>query len=324
MEYIFKLFYIKEISEDKFELDLIVANRIAAPLRESQFFKDPKSNSTYFLVVLTELASDNTDSNLYILSFNWSSPKNCNYLKYAKITGYRLEYNRFFWKSFTYLNDYPLLAVALNDFGLVFINLNDKDYRVIHQLPLKSLEMYAFDQITIYKVFKISNNGLRVLIKEIGGFSLYWDKIFIEREKDIFNNIYIKHWINKFEGEEPTDLVTKTSIGYAQIVYFPNNKEAYDASLRIYNLFNKDKSKILYEINIGKVAFWNSITSSTEDNEHIFQINVICESTIFTISVNLYPEIMLQNIVKNGHIKFTLLAENLNSDRKINVDVFGN
>ena len=323
MEYEFRLFYIEILTEDKFKLQLISKNKIATPVAETQFFRSPKSNSTYFLIVLTELEIDNTDSNLFILKFNCTRPNEWKYLKYTKLTGYRLEYNKFFSISCTYLNEYPILVAGLNDFGLIFVNLEDKDFRVIHQLSLKSIDAYILDKITIYKIFKISNNSLRVLIKEMGGFSLYWDKIYIERDKNIFDNLKMSNWINVFENEVASDLVTKTSIGYAQIIYFPINDSLNEACLRIYNLFNKNKSKVLYEVSIGRVATCNSITSSTEDNERTFEINVIWESTIFTISINLYPDIQLQSIEKSGHLQFELLASNQNSKRKIEVEVDG-
>ena len=246
MEYEFRLFYIEILTEDKFKLQLISKNKIATPVAETQFFRSPKSNSTYFLIVLTELEIDNTDSNLFILKFNCTRPNEWKYLKYTKLTGYRLEYNKFFSISCTYLNEYPILVAGLNDFGLIFVNLEDKDFRVIHQLSLKSIDAYILDKITIYKIFKISNNSLRVLIKEMGGFSLYWDKIYIERDKNIFDNLKMSNWINVFENEVASDLVTKTSIGYAQIIYFPINDSLNEACLRIYNLFNKNKSKVFF------------------------------------------------------------------------------
>ena len=304
----------------------VTLNRL---VQDVQIVKSVLAKDDLYLVVLT-IDRMAYDTMIYLIGMNWTEELddkshelynikddilNWTLTGYHTFSGLNLKLDQFVVYSFMFLPGEPLIAVSVNNFGLIIIDIVTKS--IADTVWFQWLIPQLTGNFTILNIIPINSNGIRVFIEDRGEFSIFWKKIGKIGDKNhIFIGFRIKNIFKTFDNEETTNLVDYSHVGYSQVVFYKQkDTEFNDAFVRVYSNYNHEHSNPLREFRIGEVLSWTSISQSTTLNK----IVLVCGTKIYVIFITLYPSIYISK-GSNTYMKNYLL-ESYNSNSKQRIEL---
>lgn len=324
MSYMLKLFLIEAIDGERFDVRFLDQTQASHPLTQSSFVQDLKDKELFYWNFLS-FKKKHDDSILFLNEVRWSFDEILKYDwviedSYSRISGNSIGFNQFYAQSYFELFNSTYLVWSVDNFGVIVVSLITK--KVVAQLQLTEIDPRLFTEyIEIKSVYQFRQNGFKILTKDLGSVTLKWDYMEPDGKGGLFHGVSVWNWVIPFKDEILTNLISTTPIGYVHVVYYMINDRFYEAYFKVYNFFNKQQSKILYEKRIGKVTSWSSIHSNSFQNEKMVRVIVIWDSMIYAYYLNMYPYISITEIDTGDNFDFTLQAYNENSLKSITVKV---
>lgn len=156
--------------------------------------------------------------------------------------------------AFIFIPNEPLLAVSLDNVGMIVIDLISQ--QIIEIVDFHDWVPGLPETFQIESFIPIHDRGIRVLFKKLGAFSFIWREIGrIGDEKSIFIGARTAILFIGVHNEITTPLIMPSpSLGVIQLVYYLTSNNFNVAFVRIYNFFNHVNSKVFREYRIGRVS----------------------------------------------------------------------
>ena len=312
--FLYKVYHIDKISKEKIDLTLMFqtyyTNRVVSAAL-SKFIYQGKEQ--YALVMTAERESP-VDTFIIYINFIWDDKFKCKVDGINKFSSFNYDFDSFIVNSFIFYEDTQLIIVSVDNFGLVVIDwvshypiqiipIDDKYFQVP---PTKML---------IYGLVPLDMFGIRVLLKDEGGFSFFWNDVY-EGENEIFRNFEVRDRFENINSEVPTSLLSEFKGGYAQVIKYPKSDDNFDYYLRVYIPFNHDHSKNYKEFLIDKIDDWEAMDYITSFSDVEIGIILVCGYQLFIYYVMVAPELKL-----NRHVWLNITASNNFSNQTITIDV---
>lgn len=190
------------------------------------------------------------------------------------------------------------MIISVDNYGLLVVNLFTM--KISQTVVMKSLDTRFGDVFEISRILPLSGYCLRVFIKNLGSFSIVWDRIDLTEDANVFRGLRTDNYAEDFTNRITTSLIAGTGTGYAQIIYRRESRGFMTAFVRIFNVFNRPGSKILNEFSIGRVAFCNTIETRNLNNYWLIRVVVICGTMLYVNEVDLYPELAIQSLTRTA------------------------
>ena len=206
------------------------------------------------------------------------------------------------------------MAVAVSNYGIIIVDLHNKAY--VSGISLRELDRYYPEYFDIYYIFEVDKNSLRLLIDKLGSVSIGWTRIEPQFNEVVFKGLKISNLVLNTKDQIYTNLISLSSTGYVHLVYYQYDDNFKDAYFRVYNLYNKEKSKVLTEVNIGIVQSCSSIVSKAIDLNTKIRVILICDSIIHMYIIHLYPYMTLTKL-HDSFVKFEISSKNDNSEQTV-------
>ena len=244
-----------------------------------QIVNSPLAKDDLYVIVLASNGIDN-DSIIYFVGMNCIQSKNmtqiemtaeskfsykdyifqndnqklkCELNQYDIYTGVILNLDQFIVNSFMIISNEPLFVVSVDNFGLLVIDIVSKS--IVDKLSFTGMIENFPNEFTIMNIFPIEKNGIRILIEDYGGFSLFWKRIAKIGDQDhVFVGLKVLEYQISLTKGAKYDLLDYSNEGYSRIILQEAEANVYYyAYIQIYFNFYHEKSKISKEIKLGFV-----------------------------------------------------------------------
>lgn len=188
--------------------------------------------------------------------------------------------------------------------------------QIVDYICIKCHFPYIPEKYTITHLAKITNQGVRIALKSIGSFSLYWKSIGQpNKDTSIFVGSKLKSPFATIDNEIESGLISVNNYGFVQLIYYENKRGFNNAYLRIFNFYNHYNSKTFKEVSIGPVKDWVALIASFD----IDAIVVVWGSKIYKYNTYVLPYLELNSKVPNKKVEFVLVADNGFSNQTLKV-----
>ena len=205
----------------------------------------------YHFVILTA-PEGNFDSTVFFMDMVWENINKWKLEKDTTVEGVQLGLDEFIVNSMMFIPDSNLFMIAVDNLGIVIIDLSRVE--VVESIIFKKLFSDLSTKFEITNIIPIATSGIRVLLKNKGGFSLFWDKILkLAQKGHILENLVQKNRFINLKNQISTDFVDYSELSIVQLVYHQSSGGFYDAFIRVYTHMNHDNSKMYKEYKIGRV-----------------------------------------------------------------------
>ena len=184
------------------------------------------------------------------ISNSYNQNLKCMLNQYDIYSGVNLNLDQFVVNSFMFISNEPLFVVSVDNFGLLVIDIVSKS--IVDKLNFSSM-IINFNSFTISNIFPIDKNGMRILIKDKGGFSLFWKRVAkIGDQEHVFTDLTINDIYISLGKGEISNLLDYSKEGYSVVVFKEfKERSLFRAYVRVYFNSHHEKSKNFKEIPIG-------------------------------------------------------------------------
>ena len=234
---------------------------------------------------------------------NDSQKLKCELNQYDIYTGVILNLDQFIVNSFMFISNEPLFVVSVDNFGLLVIDIVSKS--IVDKLSFTGMIENFPNEFTIMKNFPIENNGIRILIEDYGGFSLFWKRIARIGDQDhVFVGLKVLEYQISLTKGAKYDLLDYSNEGYSRIILQEAKANVYYyAYIQIYFNFYHEKSKISKEIKLGFVPSWEFISQEFSQ----FRIVLIWGPRSYLIFISVYPWLLINQNSMQKELNLKLL-----------------
>ena len=306
--YRLKLLMIEADYETGIRTKVIASTVLNRRVKDIEILESPLERDDLYVVVLTE------DSLVYLIEMECEDSYSCSLESYSTFTGQSLGLDQFVVNSFMLIKDEHLFVISVDNFGLIVIDLITR--KVVEYISFNLLIKDFPLEFIIYKILPINNDGIRVLLKSLGGFSVFWEEVGTIGDKDFV--LYNQHIANSFTsipGEITTNLITNSEFGIAQVIYYRTNSQLFDVFVRIYNNMNHENSKVYSEIPVDRLAGCEMIQASWDFNRTC----MVCGSKIYLTYFEMYPQFTFDKDFNNLTLAIDIVAQNRFSNQTISL-----
>ena len=221
-------------------------------VKEVKIQKSYSTREDFYFIVLTK--SDITyDSVLFYYGIEFKSVNNATMVRYKIISGVPLNFDEFKVNSIMFIRNSHYLAMSVDNLGIILYDLIRFELADIINFSKVFTQFNA--KCIITNIIPIANNGMRVLMKDHGSFSLFWDEVVDSKVNgDILTNISQNHRFKKIKNQISTGIVDYSDLSIVEVIYYLRKGGYYDGFIRVYNHMNHNNSKSYKEYNIGRVS----------------------------------------------------------------------
>ena len=150
-----------------------------------------------------------------------------NYDIYA---GLNLDLDQFIVNSFMFIDREPLFVVSVDNFGLLVIDIVSKT--IVDKLCFTSMINNFPNTFSIVKIIQIGETGMRILLEDNNGFSLFWKRIAkIGDQEHVFVDLSVSEYHVGINEGMRTNLIDGTKNGYVKVNFNINQRQQYSASI---------------------------------------------------------------------------------------------
>lgn len=150
------------------------------------------------------------------------------------------------------INEQPLLALAVDNFGIVIVDIISN--KVVDMLRFELLISELKSDFSIYNIISLGKNRMRVFIENRGYISMQWQKISKIGEKGhIFVGLNLIFY-SLFENQITPNIINYSARGYAEVIYHKHDEMShYHAIVQVFMDYNHNNSKMFREFALGTV-----------------------------------------------------------------------
>lgn len=321
--YQYKVFRFVSVSDEEIVLTPIFTEMSNRRIINAQINKCPIEKDEYALVVLQESDVPH-DTDIFIALLKCHDDFKCSVEERLSFDGLTFGYDNFKVNSFMFVRDSTYILLPVDGFGLVLFDLLTKS-----PVELIPFEDALFDipprEIEIYKLAPIGPKGVRIFLKNNGGFSLYWDTIKSRTEDSKkLVGLVVRDRFESTNRDKTTDLIASTRNGYAQVIYYPKHSKFYEVYVRVFNYFNPTKTKNYREYKVDEVMGCESLDTQTHENGKELDVILACGYRLYIYHIHLYPSLTLRNHDKNSTIQLQISSWNANSMQSVELSLTKN
>ncbi|CAI2386409.1 unnamed protein product [Moneuplotes crassus] len=286
--------------------------------RVKQIFieKCPVIINKFNIVILTKTEAD-FNTVVFIVDMRCEEKNNCTFVKYYSIDGVSLSLDQFVVNSVLIIPNSTYFMLSVDNLGIVIIDILWMELAEL--IEFKNMEGIK-DEFEITNIIPISDNGIRVMLKDIGEFSLFWEAIVPDViNKTVLHNLQNANHFISLKNQISTNIVDYSKQLIVQLNYYTREDGFYDGTFRVYNHMNRDRSKVYKEYKIGKVRYCSFLNYA----EKFHRVIVICESKLYVYYIPPYPYIEIGGKGTSYNIDLNVEAFNLYSKSLMKLSING-
>ena len=311
--YMYKVFHIDDISDKSINLTLMFQTSYSYKIVDAELSRYKIDMMDQYTLVMISDRETQVETYLIFITFTWTGDFEWRILNLRKMNGNDYKFDSFIVNSFIFYGTTQYILISINNFGLGVIDWSNLQIRQL--IPIYDSYFHTPPKkMDIYTIIPLGDYGVRVLLQDEGGFSLYWYDI-VEEDNEMFQNFEVLDRFENINREVPTHLYIVFKYGYAQVIKYPNLDDKFDNYLRIYSLFNRDKSKNYKEFLIDKIDEWETIDYITYFSDIEVGIVLVCGYQLFVYYIVIAPELTL-----NRQVTLNITASNYFSNQTITIN----
>lgn len=238
----------------------------------------------------------------------------CNLKTYESFSGMTLGLDQFIVNSFMFIPNEHVFVVSVDNFGLLVFDVARRE--LVDNIPFNSLFSNFPSRFIIFNIIPIGSKGMRILMRQMGSFSIFWDRIIkIGDGSNIFENFKVANRLGNVENQISSNNVDFNANGFVQIIYVFRKGGLYDGFLRVYNHMNRDNSKAFMDYPMGRVLPCIFVDYYFTEG----RIVAICGARLYIFEIYHYPSLRISSESNNLTLDIKIIAENNYSNHTINL-----
>ena len=232
-------------------------------------------------------------------------------------TGVKLNFDQFIVNSFIFIDGEPLFVISVDNFGIMVIDIVSK--MVVDKICFNWMNFGIPSTFSISKLIPVNKNGIRILLKDRSGFSLFWSGIAkIGDQEHVFINLTVSDVHLNINDGFRTNLIDFSKSGYSRVILKPiQSSNLYQATIKTFFYNFHQKSKLLNEIDIGRVSSWVYLS-------HKFTLNrivLVWGSKIYLIHMIIYPLISIDKKSFYEEYSWSISSSNIISEQILQIKI---
>jgi hypothetical protein len=146
-----------------------------------------------------------------------------------------------------------IFVATVDNYGLVIIDVARKE--MIDSLSFNTLFDGFPSNFMIYNIIPVQTNGMRVLLRDMGAFTIFWKGITrVGDQPSIFEGLEATHRFITIENEITTNIVDVQNMGYVHIIYNLEKGGFFNGFVRLYGFMNHLYSKPFRDYSFGRIS----------------------------------------------------------------------